>query len=235
MPLNEPSHAHLLDGPAAELDVERLPADDVAGAGHDVRGGDAAGRGHADAGIVRVDGVDAPARSAAPARSSRCRRNCPARPAGVQTPMCECVSTRPGMTTAPARSIDFAHRPARADIVFRADRFDLAVLHHEHRVGTGLSPVPAWSVKLRKKSIACSRPPGLHRRERGGTGRTTTSNTSDAEMTIGTSRTTVRMMSSRAGFTEPTRLQTGSPGVYDPGCMARRDRHGHTHTRRRLP
>ena len=36
--------AHLLDGAAAELDVERLPADDVAGAGHDVGGGDAAGQ-----------------------------------------------------------------------------------------------------------------------------------------------------------------------------------------------
>lgn len=43
---------------AAELDVDCLPADDVGGAGHDVGGGDAAGEGHADAGIVRHEGVD---------------------------------------------------------------------------------------------------------------------------------------------------------------------------------
>src|SRR5207302_1159350 len=50
--------AHLLDGAAAELDVEGLAADDVGAAGHDVGGGDAAGDGHADAGVVGVDGVE---------------------------------------------------------------------------------------------------------------------------------------------------------------------------------
>ena len=50
--------SHVFDGAAAELHVEGLPADDVAGAGHDVGGGDAAGGGHADAGIVGLHGVE---------------------------------------------------------------------------------------------------------------------------------------------------------------------------------
>ena len=50
--------AHFFDGAAAELHVDGLPADDVAGAGHDVGGGDASGGGHADAGIVGLHGVE---------------------------------------------------------------------------------------------------------------------------------------------------------------------------------
>ncbi len=49
--------AHGLDGIAAQLDVERLSADDVAAAGHDVGGGDATRDSHADSGIVRENGV----------------------------------------------------------------------------------------------------------------------------------------------------------------------------------
>src|SRR5262249_28334669 len=49
--------AHQLDRAAAQLDVDRLPADDVGGAGHDVGGGDAPSDGHADAGVVGVEGV----------------------------------------------------------------------------------------------------------------------------------------------------------------------------------
>src|SRR5262249_4374312 len=52
--------AHDVDGQAAQLDVERLAADGVARAGHDVGGGDAAGQGHLDAGVVRVDRVNGP-------------------------------------------------------------------------------------------------------------------------------------------------------------------------------
>src|SRR5262249_16648010 len=54
--------AHLLDRPAAQLDVDRLPADDVGGAGHDVGGGDAAGDRHADAGVLGVQRVQRPQR-----------------------------------------------------------------------------------------------------------------------------------------------------------------------------
>jgi len=50
--------AHRLDEGAAQLDVERLSADGVAAAGHDVRGGDAASQSHFDAGVIRIDGVD---------------------------------------------------------------------------------------------------------------------------------------------------------------------------------
>jgi hypothetical protein len=60
-PVRQPAgDPHLLDGAAAELHVERLPPDDVPRPGHDVRGGDAAGHGHADAGVVREDRVDGP-------------------------------------------------------------------------------------------------------------------------------------------------------------------------------
>ncbi len=51
-------NAHLLDGVSAKLDVDGLAADDVAAAGHDIGGGDAAGLGHANAGIVGPDGVE---------------------------------------------------------------------------------------------------------------------------------------------------------------------------------
>ena len=48
---------HLLDGVAAKFDVDRLPADRVAAAWHDVRGGDAAGGRHANRRLHRIDGV----------------------------------------------------------------------------------------------------------------------------------------------------------------------------------
>ena len=87
-------------GPAAELDVEGLPADDVAAAGHDVGGGDAAGQGHADAGVVGLDGVEGAQAGLHRAGHLVAVARGPARPAG-KMPMCECVSTRPGMIVLP--------------------------------------------------------------------------------------------------------------------------------------
>ena len=52
--------AHLVDGLPAHLDVKRLPADDVAATRHDVGRGDAAGRRHAHARVVRPDGIERP-------------------------------------------------------------------------------------------------------------------------------------------------------------------------------
>ncbi len=50
--------AHGFDDGSFQADVEGLPADGIAGAGHDIGDGDAAGEGHANARIVRVNGVD---------------------------------------------------------------------------------------------------------------------------------------------------------------------------------
>jgi hypothetical protein len=49
---------HFFDRVAAQLDVERLAADGIAGARHDVGRGDPAGDGHLDAGIGGLDGVE---------------------------------------------------------------------------------------------------------------------------------------------------------------------------------
>src|SRR5439155_14715610 len=122
-PVGQPAgDAHLLDGPAAELDVERLAADDVAGAGHDVGRGDAAGDGHADAGVVGEDGVDGPAAALdrpAPlvgVRAARPRPDADVR-VGVH---------QPGDDDGPGEVADLG-AGRHLDCAVRSDRLDLAV------------------------------------------------------------------------------------------------------------
>ncbi len=123
-------YAHVVDGSAAQLDVDGLSADDVGRAGHDVGGGDAAGDGHANAGIVRLNGVQRPQRRLH-------------RPAALIA-----VVVRRYVRTWPNADVRMRVHQTRDDrlaaqvddlgafgdgrIVLRADGDDLALLHDQH-------------------------------------------------------------------------------------------------------